>query len=84
MGAGDYVIYTDEKTSIQARCRCDPSLLAGQVPHDAGQPRLPPTRRDRLPGRLRRALRPFKWKFTTGDLDDLLTRLDHPAQPRAA
>ena len=32
--------------------------------------------------------RPFKWKFTTADLDDLLTKLDthkhNPAQPRAA
>jgi len=32
--------------------------------------------------------RPFKWKFTTTDLDDLLTRLEkhthNPAQPRAA
>jgi transposase len=34
--------------------------------------------------------RPFKWKFTTTDLDDLLTRLDNhqsehsPIQPRAA
>ncbi len=34
--------------------------------------------------------RPFKWKFTTTDLDELLTRLDHhqhehsPIQPRAA
>ena len=29
--------------------------------------------------------RPFKWKFTTTDLDDLLARLDRqPAQPRAA
>ncbi|MGB3231650.1 MAG: hypothetical protein WA944_15100, partial [Mycobacterium sp.] len=35
---------------------------------------------------------PFKWKFTTTDLDDLLNRLDNhtpesqhdPAQPRAA
>ena len=38
-----------------------------------------------------RHARPFKWKFTTTDLDDLLTRLDrhhpsppNPAQPRAA
>ena len=30
---------------------------AGQVPHDAGQPRLRPRRRGRLPGRLRRAPR---------------------------
>jgi len=38
--------------------------------------------------RYNRTARPFKWKFTTADLDDLLTRLDNhkhsPAQPRAA
>jgi len=41
--------------------------------------------------RYNRTARPFKWKFTTADLDDLLTRLDrhnpethHSAQPRAA
>jgi hypothetical protein len=42
--------------------------------------------------RYNQTARPFKWKFTTTDLDDLLTRLDKhepeqthdPAQPRAA
>ena len=40
--------------------------------------------------RYNQTARPFKWKFTTTDLDDLLTRLDNhhndhpPAQPRAA
>ena len=41
--------------------------------------------------RYNRAARPFKWKFTTADLDDLLIRLDKhkpaphdAAQPRAA
>lgn len=35
--------------------------------------------------RYNQTARPFKWKFTTTDLDDLLARLDHdPAQPRAA
>ena len=35
--------------------------------------------------RYNQTARPFKWKFTTTDLDDLLTRLDRqPAQPRAA
>jgi len=38
--------------------------------------------------RYNRTARPFKWKFTTVDLDDLLTRLDkhihNSAQPRAA
>lgn len=32
-----------------------------------------------------RTARPFKWKFTTTDLDDLLARIDRqPTQPRAA
>jgi uncharacterized protein YdaL len=35
--------------------------------------------------RYNQTARPFKWKFTTTDLDDLLARLDHqPTQPRAA
>jgi len=39
LGEGDYVISADEKTSIQARCRCHPSLPAGRsrmmrVSHD--------------------------------------------------
>ena len=42
--------------------------------------------------RYNQTARPFKWKFTTIDLDDLLTRLDahkpdqshDTAQPRAA
>ncbi|MDD4868869.1 MAG: transposase [Mycobacterium sp.] len=40
--------------------------------------------------RYNQTARPFKWKFTTTDLDELLTRLDHhqrehnPIQPRAA
>jgi hypothetical protein len=38
--------------------------------------------------RYNRTARRFKWKFTTADLDDLLTKLDNPkhhaAQPRAA
>ena len=50
---------------------------------------------DRLSGfesRYNQAARPFKWKFTTTDLANLLDRLDqhqpsqagNPAQPRAA
>ena len=36
--------------------------------------------------RYNHAARPFKWKFTTADLADLLARLDHhtTAEPRAA
>jgi transposase len=36
--------------------------------------------------RYNQAARPFKWKFTTSDLGDLLERLDqhNPAEPRAA
>jgi transposase len=30
LGAGDYVISADEKTSIQARCRCHPTLPPGR------------------------------------------------------
>ena len=64
LGGNDYVISADEKTSIQARCRCHPTLPAWQGPHDAGQPRLPPRRRGGLPGRLRRppreGLRPLR------------------------
>ncbi len=31
LGAGDYLISADEKTSIQARCRCHPTLPAGKA-----------------------------------------------------
>jgi len=31
LGAGDYVISADEKTSIQARCRCHPTLPTGKA-----------------------------------------------------
>jgi transposase len=31
LGEGDYVICADEKTSIQARCRCHPTLPPGQA-----------------------------------------------------
>jgi hypothetical protein len=31
LGEGEYVISSDEKTSIQARCRCHPTLAPGQA-----------------------------------------------------
>ena len=31
LGSGDYVICADEKTSIQARCRCHPTLPPGKA-----------------------------------------------------
>jgi transposase len=31
LGAGEFVISADEKTSIQARCRCHPTLAPGQA-----------------------------------------------------
>ncbi|HEX6449719.1 MAG TPA: hypothetical protein VF060_09680 [Trebonia sp.] len=39
-GANDYVICADEKTSIQARCRCRPALAPRQGPRDARRARL--------------------------------------------
>jgi hypothetical protein len=32
LGSNDYVICADEKTSIQARCRCHPTLPPGKAP----------------------------------------------------
>ena len=32
LGGNDYVISADEKTSIQARCRCHPTLPPGKSP----------------------------------------------------
>ena len=54
--------------------------------------RLRPPVRVREPIRTRKTAQPFKWKFTTTDLTELLARLDNhkpepkhdPAQPRAA
>ncbi|MFD7020414.1 helix-turn-helix domain-containing protein [Streptomyces sp. NPDC059928] len=40
LGEDEYVISSDEKTSIQARCRCHPTLAPG----DARQPRVRPRR----------------------------------------
>ena len=42
LGANDYVICADEKTSIQARCRCHPTLPPGKartmrIEHDYGR-----------------------------------------------
>ncbi|MEV6001471.1 hypothetical protein AB0M25_19885 [Streptomyces griseomycini] len=31
LGADEYVVSSDEKTSIQARCRCHPTLAPGQA-----------------------------------------------------
>lgn len=31
LGPREYVISSDEKTSVQARCRCHPSLAPGQA-----------------------------------------------------
>ena len=36
LGCNEYVISADEKTSIQARCRCHPTLAAGQGPRRCG------------------------------------------------
>jgi transposase len=40
LGPREFVISSDEKTSIQARCRCHPSLPPGRSSDDAGQPRV--------------------------------------------
>jgi transposase len=59
LGTGEYVISSDEKTSIQARCRCHPPHPATRhSPRNARQPRLRPRRGTGLLGRLRRAPRP--------------------------
>ena len=52
LGEGEFVICADEKTSVQARCRCHPDLASGQGPAHAGRARVRPARCGRLPGRL--------------------------------
>jgi len=52
LGDGEYVISSDEKTSIQARCRRHPA--ARRIPQNARQPRIRARRRVGLPGRLLR------------------------------
>ncbi|MGW2463957.1 helix-turn-helix domain-containing protein [Streptomyces sp. NPDC001761] len=54
LGADEYVISTDEKTSIQARCRCHPTPRPRAGQGGAGQPHLRARRSTGLPGRLRR------------------------------
>ena len=51
LGASDYVLGADEKTSIQARFRCHPTFPRVS-PRDAGRARLRPRRCAGLPGRL--------------------------------
>ena len=53
LGASDYVLGADEKTSIQARFRCHPTFPRVS-PRDAGRARLRPRRCAGLPGRLGR------------------------------
>ncbi|MEV0371435.1 hypothetical protein AB0I10_16675 [Streptomyces sp. NPDC050636] len=55
LGDDEYVISTDEKTSIQARCRCHPTLAPRQGQGDARQSHL---RTRRCPGLSRRLRRP--------------------------
>jgi hypothetical protein len=40
LGGGDFVLCSEEKTSIQARCRCHPTLPPGAGPDDAGGARV--------------------------------------------
>jgi hypothetical protein len=56
LGEGDLVICADEKTSIQARCRCHPTLPPG--PDDAGRARVRTERGAGIPGRLRSCTTP--------------------------
>ena len=58
LGDNEFVVCADEKTSIQARCRCHPTLPAGQGPDDAGRARVRAQGRAGVSGRLRRAPRP--------------------------
>jgi transposase len=48
---GEYVISSDEKTSVQARCRCHPSLAPGRA-RMMGQPRVRAGWRGGVSGRL--------------------------------
>ncbi|GHG63356.1 hypothetical protein GCM10018779_32890 [Streptomyces griseocarneus] len=57
LGDDEYVISADEKTSIQARCRCHPTLAARQGQGDARQSHLRTRRCPGLPRRLRRPRR---------------------------
>ena len=52
LGKRDYVISADEKTSIQARIRCHPTLAAASDPRHARRARIRPWRRPRLPRRM--------------------------------
>ena len=68
--------------SIIQRKVSRPTTSPTSTPSSAASPRSRTVQPDR---------QPFKWKFTTTDLADLLARLDHhrpqspdPAQPRAA
>ena len=54
-------------------------------PNDFTDPDMVRQRLHRFEDRYNAAAKPFKWKFTTTDLDDLLERLDRhqPAEPEA-
>ncbi|MGW7585365.1 IS630 family transposase [Kitasatospora sp. NPDC054768] len=90
LGQDEYVLSADEKTSIQARCRCRPTLAPGQaramrVNHDYNRGgalaylAAYDVHRARVFGRCEPTAQPFQWRFTTSDLDDLLASLDRRA-----
>lgn len=58
LGPDDYVLCSDEKTSIQARCRCHPTLPPGKARMMRVEHEYDRGRRTGLPGRLGRAPRP--------------------------
>ncbi|GAQ65813.1 hypothetical protein [Streptomyces scabiei] len=86
LGEDEYVISADEKTSVQARCRCHPTLAPGQARAmrvfwivGNGSSHRGEKAADRLGAfedRCNATAQPFQWKFTTSDLDDLPARLD--------
>jgi transposase len=58
LGGNDFVICADEKTSIQARCRCHPTLPPCRARMLRGEARLAPPRRAGVSGGLGRPPRP--------------------------
>lgn len=66
LGADEYVISADEKTSIQARCRCHPTLAPGRTPPTGVAARWPTWHRpDPGPGPAPSLRRPLQLHSTT-------------------
>jgi hypothetical protein len=84
LGDDEFVVCADEKTSIQCRCRCHPTLPPGKarlmrVEHEYDRGGALDQISERLTAfevRYNERAVAFDWKFGRDDLDKLIARID--------